>query len=149
MWNITSNSVQQARQALELRRTEIETRYAEEKQALDTEVAVIESLERAAAEFMLRHSLQAGTDAEPPPSADPPAGSEGNDRGKRPKPATQAIAGDAAEAPLSPVESSPAEPPETSGGLDIVKPGSRWRLYRAGSRAAEAEGDAVDDGPQR
>jgi len=53
MWNITSNNVQRAKERLQLRRAEIETRYAEEKKALDAEFAVIETLERAASEFML------------------------------------------------------------------------------------------------
>jgi hypothetical protein len=77
MWNISANDVQQARERLEHRRTEIEARYAEEKQALETELAVIETLERAASEFALRHSQEdAGTEAEPAAGIDPTEGGE-------------------------------------------------------------------------
>ena len=65
MWNITSNDVQHAKDRLQLRRAEIETRYAEENKALDAEFAVIETFERAASEFMLRHSRENGAIASP------------------------------------------------------------------------------------
>ncbi|HXC11225.1 MAG TPA: hypothetical protein VNV39_00105, partial [Stellaceae bacterium] len=55
MWTINSNDVMQAKGRIERRRAEIETRYAEEKEALDAEFAVIETLERAASEFAVRH----------------------------------------------------------------------------------------------
>jgi hypothetical protein len=48
MWNISSNDVEHAKESIKLRRAEVETRYAEEKEALDAEFAAIETLERAA-----------------------------------------------------------------------------------------------------
>jgi len=56
MWNISSNDVEHAKDSIKLRRAEIEARYAEEKEALDAEFAVIETLERAASEFSLKHN---------------------------------------------------------------------------------------------
>ena len=77
MWNITSNNVQRAKERLQLRRAEIETRYAEEKKALDAEFAVIETLERAASEFMLKLNRENGAiPSEPTAPTDPPGGDE-------------------------------------------------------------------------
>jgi hypothetical protein len=56
MWNISSNDVERAKDSIKLRRSEIEARYAEQKEALDAEFAVIETLERAASEFSLKHN---------------------------------------------------------------------------------------------
>ena len=56
MWNISSNDVENAKESIKLRRAEIEARYAEEKEALDAEFALIETLERAASEFSLKHT---------------------------------------------------------------------------------------------
>ncbi|MBV9685788.1 MAG: hypothetical protein JO096_01075 [Alphaproteobacteria bacterium] len=54
MWNISSNDVEHAKESIKLRRAEVEARYAEEKEALDAEFAMIETLERAASEFSLK-----------------------------------------------------------------------------------------------
>ena len=54
MWNISSNDVELAKESIKLRRAEVEARYAEEKEALDAEFAMIETLERAASEFSLK-----------------------------------------------------------------------------------------------
>jgi hypothetical protein len=56
MWNISSNDVENAKESIRLRRAEIEARYAEKKEALDAEFAVIEALDRAASEFSLKHA---------------------------------------------------------------------------------------------
>jgi hypothetical protein len=125
MWNITSSDVQNAKEEIERRHAEIERRYAEETQELDAERAVIETLERAASAFALKHGREE-------PASGPPS-----QAAALPEPADAAGDENAAEAP-------PAEPDPDSGGdaaagnLDILKPGSRWRLYR-GSRAGEAE----------
>ena len=58
MWNISSNDVEHAKEAIKVRRSEVETRYAKEKEALDAEFAAIETLERAASEFALSHSRE-------------------------------------------------------------------------------------------
>lgn len=58
MWNISSNDLEHAKETIKLRRAEVETRYAKEKEALDAEFAVIETLERAASEFALNHSRE-------------------------------------------------------------------------------------------
>jgi hypothetical protein len=77
MWHITSNNVQRAKERLQLRRAEIETRYAEEKKALDAEFAVIETLELAASEFMLKLNREHGAiPLEPTAPTDPPGGDE-------------------------------------------------------------------------
>lgn len=80
MWTINSNDVMQAKGRIERRRTEIETRYAEEKEALDAEFAVIETLERAASEFAVRHIREDHPGfvaaAPPPAEAEPPGAGE-------------------------------------------------------------------------
>jgi hypothetical protein len=58
MWNISSNDVEHAKESIKLRRAEVETRYAKEKEAIDAEFAAIETLERAASEFALNHHLE-------------------------------------------------------------------------------------------
>lgn len=58
MWNISSNDVEHAKESIKVRRAEVEARYTEEKEALDAEFAVIETLERAASEFSLKHNRE-------------------------------------------------------------------------------------------
>jgi hypothetical protein len=153
MWNITSSGVQRAKDELMARRTEFETRYAEERQALDAELAVIETLERAASEFILRHARKAGTvAADPVPpvaSGDADAAENAADHGAREEPALAAEPAGAESAPaaiavLPPTaETEPAGAGDTAGGLEILKPGSRWRFYRGGgSHPSDAEGNA-------
>lgn len=68
MWNISSSDVENAKESIKLRRAEVEARYAEEKEALDAEFAVIETLERAASEFALKHNREE-VQAAPEPAA--------------------------------------------------------------------------------
>jgi hypothetical protein len=155
MWNITSNNVQRAKQELERRRTELETRHAEEKQALDTEFAVVETLERAAAEFMLRHARRNSVFAAEPPIESPGAGNESDDADnaedgmQAARPIRSAERGEADDRP-EPIALHPsaaigsAETGELAAGLDILKPGSRWRLYRSSNRPTDPERIASD-----
>jgi hypothetical protein len=156
MWNITSNNVLQAKEQLQLRRAETEARYAAEKEALDAEFAMIEMLEHAASEFMLRHSPENGaTPSGPTAPTEPPGGAE--------------LDGSAATIAEPPAQAAPIDMPgdgkigsspeefalqpaaendqiggsETGGALDILKPGSRWRLYR-GNRTTDPEGVVSD-----
>ena len=79
MWNISSNDVEHAKESIKLRRAEVEARYTEEKEALDAEFAVIETLERAASEFSLKHNreqIPAVPETAPPAES---AISEGNE----------------------------------------------------------------------
>jgi hypothetical protein len=137
MWTINSNDVAQAKDRLERRRTEIETRYAEETRSLDAECAVVETLERVAAEFAVRHiaddpELAA---APPPAEADPPGASEPAESRE-----------DVADAPPPAAEADPAGDDEASGPFDILKPGSRWRLNRA-SRLLNPDGTPNSPSP--
>jgi len=80
MWNLNSKDVQHAKELAALRRTEIEARHAQELEALNTELSDIETLERIAAEFALKHKAADAETASPaPPAAEPPAsgGKEG------------------------------------------------------------------------
>jgi hypothetical protein len=87
MWNLNSKDVQHAKELATLRRTEIEARHAQELEALNTELSDIETLERIAAEFALKHKATDAETASPtppaaspvPPAAEPPAsgGKEG------------------------------------------------------------------------
>lgn len=144
MWTINSNDVMQAKGRIERRRTEIETRYAEEKEALDAEFAVIETLERAASEFAVRHIREdhpGFVAAAPPPAEDEPPGAGepagGQPTGERTDP-------DAASAPA--VEADPPAGDEADGAFDILKPGSRWRLNR-GSRLSNSDGATTGNPP--
>ncbi len=157
MWNITSNNVQRAKDRLQLRYAEIETRYAEEKKALDAELAVIETLERAASEFMLKLNRENGAIPLEPAAAptDPPGGDEQDSSVAIVAEASQPAApidmpgggelGSSLEgfAPQPAAEGDQVGGGEIGGSLDILKPGSRWRLYR-GNRAPDPEGTAGD-----
>ena len=159
MWNITSNNVQRAKDQLQLRQAEIETRYAEEKKALDAELAVIEALEHAASEFMLKLNRENGAiPLESTAPTDPPDGDEEDSHGAMVEQESQPAApidtpaggelGSSLEgfAPQPAAESDQVGGGEIGGGLDILKPGSRWRLYR-GNRAPDPEGIASDASP--
>ena len=159
MWNITSNNIQRAKDQLQLRHAEMETRYAEEKKALDAELAVIERLEHAASEFMLRHNREEGVIAsEPTARTDPPGGDEEDSHAAIVPEASQLAApidmpaggelGDSLEefAPQPAAEGDQVGGSEIGGSLDILKPGSRWRLYR-GNRGTDPEGTASDASP--
>jgi hypothetical protein len=116
MWNITSDDVQQAKERLEHRRTAVEAKYAEDKQALDAELAVVETLERAAAEFAdkcRREDVDGAAETAPPADPDP-----------HPDPPPR-----------------PRMSGEVGGARDILKPGSRWRLH-LGNRPADSEAAA-------
>jgi hypothetical protein len=156
MWNITSNNVQRAKEQLQQRRTEIETRFAEEKEALDAEFAVIETLERAASEFMLKLNRENGAiPVEPTAPTDPPGGDEQDGNAAFVAEASEPAApidmpaggelGGSLEGFAAPPAAESDQPGggEIGAGLDILKPGSRWRLYR-GSRGTDTEGIAGD-----
>ena len=63
MWNLSSDDVQQAKERINRRRAEIEARYNEERQVLDAEGAVIETLERSAAEFAEKYAVKNAAEA--------------------------------------------------------------------------------------
>jgi hypothetical protein len=158
MWKITSNDVQRAKDQLQLRRAEIDTKYAEEKRALDAELAVIETLERAASDFMLRHGREnAEIASEPAAQIGPLSGGEESSGREDVRAASEPAApidafrgngeSSSADAGTALQPAAETDPPpsggELSGGLDILKPGSRWRLYR-GTRPTDPEGLATD-----
>jgi hypothetical protein len=150
MWTISSNDLQQAKDLIDLRRIEIETRYADEKKVLDTERAAIETLERAAAEFanrlvadlpgagMVSAGVGIDTAGEPqPPIVEPPMAEPT---------VVEATAVESAESQNvddgelpSETEFDAAGGAETNLAFDILKPGSRWRLNRA-SRLLNPDG---------
>ncbi|HEV2099258.1 MAG TPA: hypothetical protein VGR45_10070 [Stellaceae bacterium] len=135
MWNITSNNVQRAKEQLHLRRAEIEARYAEENRALDAEASAIDTLERAASEFILRHRPEEGgsvpTDLPSGGEADGSWTSAAEASAPADMPADEEIADSLqASAAQSPAEMDPAGGGDIKAGLDFLKPGSRWRLYR-------------------
>jgi hypothetical protein len=149
MWNITSNNVQRAKERLQQRRAEIEARFTEENEALDAEVSVIETLEHAASEFMLRHRGEDGASA----PTDPPGGNEGDSawasvEDESPPALVEAPSGVEFGGSLEGQASQPAAEIDSSGGeikggLDFLKPGSRWRLYR-GNQPTDPEGSASE-----
>ena len=134
MWNITSNDVQQAKDQLQHRRAEIEQRYAEEKQALDAETAVIETLERAASAFALKRGREDAAAAVDAGGNGPLHSREAGD----PFEASDTPEDDAVAAAEPSAEPDPPAAGDVGNSLDILKPGSRWRLYR-GNRPPEPE----------
>jgi hypothetical protein len=111
MWSISSEDVGRAKEQLQLRRSEIEARYAEELRALDTELEALATLERAAIDFASRNGPEdtaADLSIEPPVDMAPSNGGE--------------LSG------LAPTD-------RREGNLGT---GSRWRLH-LGSRPADAE----------
>lgn len=146
MWTISSNDVQQVKDRIDCRRSEIETRYAAEIKALDSESAAVEELERVAAEFALRHSrgdpdtpTPAAADAapaeafaEPTGQAEPIGQAEPTDEAEptsEADPMGSAVDAEAAPPPAAEVDA--AGYGEANLSFDILKPGSRWRLNRA------------------
>jgi hypothetical protein len=63
MWNITSTELELAREELKGRRAAMEARYTKDIQGLDADLAEIETLERAAAAFALKHKTEADNSA--------------------------------------------------------------------------------------
>ena len=63
MWNITSTELELAREELKGRRAAMEARYAKDIQGLDADLAEIETLERSAAAFALKHKTETGNSA--------------------------------------------------------------------------------------
>src|SRR5579875_3400599 len=69
MWSISSEDIERAKERLRRRRGEIEARYAEELQALDTELKAIAALERVAVDFASKNGRE---DLSPEVDPDPP-----------------------------------------------------------------------------
>lgn len=99
MWSITSTDLDLAKEELRGRRAAMEARYAKDIQALDADLAEIETLERAAATFAHKHKAEAdksastaeaemGTESKPALEA-PGGGAHAADRGGRPAEASR------------------------------------------------------------
>ena len=67
MWTLTPDNLERAKIELRRRRAAIEARYAEELKAVDTDVEEIETLERVAHSFSVKHL--SATDIAPESSA--------------------------------------------------------------------------------
>jgi hypothetical protein len=70
MWNITPEDVERAKQELQGRRAAIQARYEDEVHKLTAELDDIETFERVAAEFALRHKREEVT-VTPEPEPEP------------------------------------------------------------------------------
>jgi len=99
MWNLTPDYIQQVKEELKGRRAAIEARYADELKAISADLDEIETLERIAYNFAVKHLPDA------PPVA--PAG----------EPPVEMAA--LQPAPVEPIheESAPEPRSETKGGL--------------------------------
>jgi hypothetical protein len=142
MWTVNSTDVQQAKDRLERRRAEVEKTYAEEKTALDAELAVVETLERVASEFAVTYVREDVGDA--PASLSESEVATGDEVSGSPEPGDRPEDAETAAAPPAAVE--PAGGDEGTGGFDILKPGSRWRLNR-GNRLPNPESASVGASP--
>ncbi|HZT88896.1 MAG TPA: hypothetical protein VFA12_13070 [Stellaceae bacterium] len=117
MWNITLTDINRVKGQLQARRAKIEAKYIEDTKTLDEDLAELETLERVASAFALKHHSAEGFDgaAEPEPAATEPAAP-------------------AAAAPEVP------EPAVAEAGNGIHgKLASRWRLHLDSRPAVEAE----------
>ena len=112
MWSISSEDVERAKERVQLRRSEIETRYAEALRALDAELETLAMLERAAADFT---SKKAREDTAPEPALESSA---------------ETAAGNGGDPPGT----APADRRESGPGT-----GSRWRLH-LGNRPLDLDG---------
>jgi len=113
MWNITLADIHRAKGQLQARRAKIEAKYLEEIKTLDADLAEIETLERVASDFALKHQAAEGF----------------------------AEAGRGEAAPASAAALDAPDPPasaETSGS-GAGKIASRWRLHLDGRSASEQE----------
>ncbi|HTV44573.1 MAG TPA: hypothetical protein VMF05_04595 [Stellaceae bacterium] len=138
MWNITSHDVQQAKGRLQVRRAKLETRYAEETKALDAEFAAIETLERVAEEFARKHGGdEAPGAAEPTQPTKPMQPTEPFDHLDDSEPDA---AGSGLSATGRAAEGERRDGGDNASSLDILKPGSRWRMYRA---MRQGDGDGM------
>jgi hypothetical protein len=68
MWNLTPDYIQQVKEELKGRHAAIEARYADELKAISADLEEIETLERIAYNFAVKHL----PDAPPPNPADEP-----------------------------------------------------------------------------
>ena len=58
MWSLNSTELELAKEELKGRRAALEARYAKDIQGLDADLAEIETLERAASVFALKHKTE-------------------------------------------------------------------------------------------
>jgi len=58
MWNLTSTDLELAKEELKGRRAAVEARYTKDIQGLDADLAEIETLERIATAFALKHKSE-------------------------------------------------------------------------------------------
>ena len=63
MWNLTSYDINRIKGQLQARKARIESKYAEETKALDTDFADLETLERVAAVLALKYKTDEPADA--------------------------------------------------------------------------------------
>jgi hypothetical protein len=93
MWSLTSTELELAKEELKGRRAALEARYAKDIQGLDIDLAEIETLERAATAFALKHktegdggaatsAIEAATEAKSVPEPHPVAAHGGDRVGK-------------------------------------------------------------------
>jgi len=71
MWNLTPDYIQQVKEELKGRRAAIEARYADELKGIAADLDEIETLERIAYAFAVKHLPDPAESAEPEPNADP------------------------------------------------------------------------------
>jgi hypothetical protein len=131
MWTISSTDVEQAKERIDRCRAELEARYAGEKQALDAESAELQTLERAAAEFAQR---RIGTGFPPVAALTGAAQAQTEAQDNAAEIALSAVEPSAQVAETAPAPAGEIDPDgydEANLSLDILKPGSRWRLNRA------------------
>jgi len=139
MWNITPEDVERAKQELKGRCAAIKARYDDEIHKLTAELDDIETFERVAAEFALRHKREEVTGT-PGPEPEPTAPVSAESELVAPLEAQPVVADVAVEAaqaedpdgfddPADVIISPGAEPAPISADTGAVqKVSSRWRM---------------------
>jgi hypothetical protein len=93
MWSLTSTELELAKEELKGRRAALEARYAKDIQGLDADLAEIETLERVATAFAVKHKtegdegtvtspIEAATEPKPVPEPHPVAAHSADRVGK-------------------------------------------------------------------
>src|SRR5713101_3918508 len=124
MWHLTGDDIQRAKEELKGRRAAIKAHYDNEMKQLETDIAAIETFERAAENFVSNFKAEdepAATVADPEPAAEPVAAADSVNEKSSPASAQTPVE-QSAEAEAA---AEPAPIPEPAAG---GKGSSRWRM---------------------
>jgi hypothetical protein len=123
MWHLTGDDIQRAKEELKGRRAAIKAHYDSEMKQLETDIAAIETFERAAVDFVSNFKGEdepSVTAADPAPAMEPVAADSVSEPSSPPNGETPVER--SAEAEAAPKRASASEP------AVVEKGASRWRM---------------------